>query len=310
MPYRPTLTSDQPMPEAKPIPASTAYLLMSLTALFWAGNFVIGRAAAGTIPPLTLAWARWAGAAALILPFAAYRLWLDRRAIWDNRGFLFFLGCLGAGLFNTLQYLSLTMITAVTGAVINSAGPVLIAIACWAILGERLRVLQIAGIVLSLAGVLAVVGRGDLAGLPPLGQSLGEILMLVGLVAWGVYTALLRFRPPIHPLSFAAATYLVAALANTPLMLWELSDRAPLELTTPVLAAFAYVAVFPSLLAYLFFNLAVESVGGARASAFFHLTPLMTAALALTFLGETFAPYHVVGFALILAGIWLTARGA
>lgn len=292
------------------VTARTAYVMMTLTALFWAGNFVVGRAATGTIPPLTLAWARWAGASLIILPFAAGYMWRDRREIRANAGFIVILGCIGAGLFNTLQYVSLTMMSAVTGAVINSAGPVLIAIACWLILGDRLRWLQVAGIVVSVAGVLVVVARGDFARLPPLGQSIGEIMMLTALAVWAIYTALLRYRPSIHPISFAAATYLVAALVNTPFMLWELSGHASVQLTPTTLMAFAYVAIFPSLLAYYFFNEAVASVGGARASAFFHLTPLMTALLALVFLGEAFAVYHVVGFTLIIAGVWLTAARA
>jgi drug/metabolite transporter (DMT)-like permease len=298
------------MPSQPSISARTAYLLMSLTALFWAGNFVIGRAATGTIPPLTLAWARWTGAAVLILPFAAAKLKADWTQIRRNAWFIFFLGCIGAGLFNTLQYISLTMMTAVTGAVINSAGPILIAVACWLMLGDKLRALQVLGIAVSLAGVLTVVMRGDLSRMPALGQSIGELLMLAALVVWAVYTALLRFRPPMHPLSFAAATYVVAALVNTPPMLWELASGATLKLDTTTFLAFAYVAVFPSLLAYLFFNAAVDSIGGARASAFFHLTPLMTAVLALLFLGEAFALYHIAGFALILAGVWLTATRA
>lgn len=293
-----------------PISARTAYVFMTLTAMFWAGNFVIGRAATGTIPPLTLAWARWTGAALLILPFAAGHLRADWPALCKQAGFIFFLGCIGAGLFNTLQYLSLTMMPAVNGAVINSAGPVLIAIACWLILGDRLRAPQVLGIAISLAGVVLVVMRGDTSQLPQLGESIGELLMLLGLAVWALYTALLRFRPQIHPMSFAAATYLVAALVNTPTMLWELNSGASMQLNATTLSAVAYVSIFPSLLAYLFFNAAVESIGGTRASAFFHLTPLMTAVLAMTFLGEAFALYHVASFALIIAGVWLTARGA
>ena len=111
-------------------------------------------------------------------------------------------------------------------------------------------------------------------------------------------------------MSFAAATYVVAAIVNTPTMLWELRSGATMQVNATTLSAVAYVSIFPSLLAYLFFNAAVESIGGARASAFFHLTPLMTAVLAMTFLGEAFALYHVASFALIIACDWLTARGA
>jgi drug/metabolite transporter (DMT)-like permease len=298
-------------PPDRNISPGTAYVLCTLSALFWAGNFVIGRAAtgSGTIPPLTLAWARWTGAALLILPFAWPHLRADWRVLRAHAPFVVLLGAIGAGLFNTLQYVALTQMTAVTGSVINSAGPVMIAIACWAILGERLRLTQMVGIGISLIGVLVVVARGDLSHLPQLGQSVGEIVMLIGLVAWAVYTALLRYRPTVDPLSFATATYVVASLVNTPLMLAELASGATLELSIPVLLAFAYVAIFPSLLSYLFFNMAVESIGGARTGAFFHVTPLMTAVLALAFLGEPFRPFHVIGFALILGGVWLTARG-
>jgi drug/metabolite transporter (DMT)-like permease len=295
------------MAAAQPVSPRVAYVLMTLTALFWAGNFVVGRAAAGNFPPLTLAWGRWTGAALIILPFAARQLWDDRALIRRQALFLFALGVMGAGLFNTLQYIALTMMTAVTGSVLNSAGPVLIAVACWVILGDRLRGWQIAGIVLSLAGVLVVVVRGDLTALPPLGQSLGEIITFFGLIVWAVYTALLRYRPQIHPLSFAAIIYGVAALVNTPTMIWELASGATVTLDLATVAAFAYVATFPSLLAYIFFNAGVESIGGARASAFIHLAPLFTALLAIAFLGETFALYHLAGFLLIVAGVYLTA---
>jgi drug/metabolite transporter (DMT)-like permease len=298
-------------PASRSIAPGTAYLLLTLTAAFWAGNFVIGRAVtSGIVPPFTLAWARWAGATLFLLPFAARYLWRDWTAIRARAGYLFLLGAMGAGLFNTLQYVALQSMTAVTGAVINSAGPVLIALACWMILGERPRFLQFVGILLSLAGVLYVVARGDLTQLPSPGQSIGELLMLFGLVIWGIYTALLRFRPAIHPVSFAAAIYFVAALVNTPIMAWELTQGAPLQLSLQTALAICYVAIFPGLLAYLFFNLAVESIGGTRASAFFHLTPLFTAVLATAFLSEPWQAYHAVGFALIIAGVWLTARSA
>jgi drug/metabolite transporter (DMT)-like permease len=294
----------------KPIAPTTAYLLMTLTALFWGGNFIIGGAATGVIPPLTLAWARWTGAALLILPFVWRHLRADWPEIRRHAGFIALLGCLGAGLFNTLQYVALTSMTAVTGSVINSAGPVIIAVACWLIVGDRLRLTQVLGIGISLGGVLAVVARGDVTHLPALGQSVGEIIMLIGLVAWGVYTALLRFRPRIHWLSFAACTYVVASLINTPLMLWEVASGAAPPLTISVILSVSYVAIFPSLISYHLFNLAVESIGGARASAFFHITPIMTALLAFAFLGETLQLYHVIGFALIIGGVWLTATRA
>ena len=286
-----------------------AYALMTLTALFWAGNFVIGRGATeGIVPPLTLAWARWTGASLFLLPFVWQHLRTDWPRMRPHLPLIFALGAMGPGLFNTMQYVSLQSMTAVSGAVISSAGPILIALACWLILGERLRLIQSAGIVLSLAGVLYVVARGDITRLPPLGQSTGEIIMLLALLLWGIYTALLRYRPAIHNLSFAAATFVVASLVNAPLMVWELASGATLQLSAAAFFAVVYVAIFPGLLSYVFFNQAVDSIGGARASACFHLTPLFTAVLAAIFLSEPWHLYHAGGLALILGGIVMTSR--
>ncbi|MEQ1712913.1 MAG: DMT family transporter, partial [Hyphomicrobium sp.] len=114
---------------------ANASVFLTFTMLFWAGNFTIGRWAAGTIPPVTLAALRWSGAALLILVFARRHLMRDWPVIRANLPVLLLLGVTGSGMFNTLQYVALTSMTAVTGAVINSAGPVLIALACWMILG-------------------------------------------------------------------------------------------------------------------------------------------------------------------------------
>lgn len=286
---------------------ANATLFLSLTMLFWAGNFTIGRWAAGTIPPVTLAALRWSGAAILILIVARRHLARDWGTIRAHAPVLVLLGLTGSGLFNTLQYMALERTAAMSAGIINSTSPVMIVAVSYLLNGERISARRMAGIALSLLGVLVVIGKGDLATLAGLAFNAGDLIMLGAMVLWAIYTALLDRRPQIHALSFAAVTFAIAAALNLPLAAGELAWGARIELSGPAIAAIAYTAIFPSFLAYLLFNRGVEIIGPARAGAFMHLVPLFTAVLAITFLGEVPGLHHAAGLALILSGVWLAA---
>ena len=290
-----------------PTPAA-AYLLLTLTMVFWAGNFVVGRWAAGHVPPMTLACLRWTGAALLVLPLAWPHLARDRARLLASAPILAMLGLTGSGLFNTLQYLALTETTAASAAILQSAGPALIALTGFALYRERAGSAELAGILVSLTGVLVVVGHGSLATLAAFQLNRGDLVMLAAMVIWALYTVLLRRRPAVHALSFAAVTYAIAALINMPLAAFEHAAGARIEASLAAWLAIAYTAIFPSFLAYLCFNRGVEIVGATRAGVTMNLVPLFTAVLAIAALGEQPQPYHAVGFALIIAGVWLSAR--
>ena len=290
-----------------PTPAA-AYLLLTLTMVFWAGNFVVGRWAAGHVPPMTLACLRWTGAALLVLPLAWPHLVRDRARLVASAPILAMLGLTGSGLFNTLQYLALTETTAASAAILQSAGPALIALTGFALYRERAGSGELAGILVSLTGVLVVVGHGSLATLAAFQLNRGDLVMLAAMVIWALYAVLLRRRPAVHALSFAAVTYAIAALINMPLAAFEHAAGARIEASLAAWLAIAYTAIFPSFLAYLCFNRGVEIVGATRAGVTMNLVPLFTAVLAIAALGEQPQPYHAVGFALIIAGVWLSAR--
>lgn len=287
---------------------ANASLFLTFTMLFWAGNFTIGRWAAGTIPPVTLAALRWTGAAMLILLVARRHLARDWATIRANLPVLLLLGMTGGGLFNTVQYIALTHTTAIGAGIINSTSPVMIAIMSYVVNGERATRGQLAGIAVSLAGVLVVLSKGDLETLTRLAFNAGDLIMLGAMAVWALYTALLRKRPPIHMISFAAVTFVVAALFNLPLAAIELASGAHIDVGGKALLAIGYIAIFPSFLAYLLYNRGVEIVGPTRAGAFMHLVPLFTAILAILFLGEQLAAYHALALAVILTGVWLAAR--
>ncbi len=287
---------------------ANAYILLSLVSLFWAGNQVVGRAVAGEVPPIMLGCLRWFVATLIILPIAWRNLKEDWPVIRENIWFLAFLGIIGGGAINTFSYIGLNYTTATNALILNSAAPIFIVLFCYAIFGDRLTPLQSLGIAVSVAGVLTVVLHGDLTSLSSFALNRGDLLVTLGMACWGVYTAFLRKRPKMAPLSFAAATFVASFLINLPLVLVELLMGIYPRATPTTFLATAYVGIFPSVLAYLLFNRGVEMIGANRAGVFTHLVPLFGAVMALVFLGEKPGLYHLAGFSLILLGVWLAAR--
>lgn len=257
---------------------------------------------------MTLAFLRWTGASLLILAFAWGTFAREWPVIRKHWALLVLLGVLGSGTFNTLQYIALVDTTATNAALINSSGPVLIAIAAFLLNRERITALQALGILVSLAGVLVVMTRGEPQNVLGLDLNRGDLVMFAAMITWALYTAMLRRRPPISSLSLAAVTYVVAAVLNAPLSAWEFAHGAHMETSLAAVLAIVYTAVFPSFLAYLCFNRGVEIIGGTRAGVFLHLVPLIGSLLAFAFLGEQPRAYHAIGFAAIVAGVLLAAR--
>ena len=285
------------------------YLLLSLTMSFWAGNIVLGRAVAGNVPPLALAWVRWGVGLAIILPFAWRYLRRDMAVIVRSLPILSLLALTGITAYNSMAYIGLQYTFATNALVFQSSAPLLIAIWSFALFGDRMSLGQMAGVTLSLAGVLTIIGRGDLTALLELSVNRGDAWMVAGVTTYALYAACLRLKPQIHWLSFLAVTFFLGDLFLTPAVMWEISTGYTLKLDLQTLLTLAYVCIFPSVLAYIFFNRGVEMVGANRAGPFFHLVPLIGAVLAIVFLGETIKVFHIAGFAAVVAGIALTQAG-
>jgi drug/metabolite transporter (DMT)-like permease len=288
--------------------SETAYVLLAASALFWAGNFVVGRGMHALIPPLGMAWMRWTIASAILLPFAVPRLRRDWPLIRANWLILLALGTIGVGGFNTFAYVGLNHTSALNGLIIQSAGPVLIMLTALALFGERISRHQLAGVVTSLLGVVVIVTKAEPMALARLEFNVGDLWILGAMQVWATYTVLLRKRPDIHPLSFLAVTFIIGALVNTPLALYEHLCIRQFQATPGSLMTIAYIAVFPSILAYLFWNRGVALVGSSRAGVFLHLVPLFGSVLAMLFLAETPALHHGLGFAMILAGVSIATK--
>jgi drug/metabolite transporter (DMT)-like permease len=287
---------------------NSGWLLLSLAMLFWAGNSVVGRAVNADIPPIALAFWRWAIAAVLIAPFAWPHVRRDWEALKRHRVLLAAFAVLGMAGFNALLYTALHTTTAVNTVLLQSATPPLIFFCSFALYRERPTLRQAAGLVVALAGVAAIVSYGHPERLLSLQLNAGDGLMLIAVAGYAIYSALLRKKPAVHPLSFLAATCFFSMLALVPLFIAEALSGAVTPLNGETAAAVAYVAIFPSVVSYLCFNRGVELMGANRAGQFMNLTPLFGALLAVVFLHESLRPYHGVGLLLIAGGIVLSTR--
>jgi len=288
--------------------ANQPYLLLCITALCWAGNAIVGRLAAGHIPPVTLSFLRWSLAFLMILPFAWGHLKRDWAAIRGGLGTMILLSVTGIGVFNTLQYWSLEYTTALNTLLLQSAGPLFVAIWSLILLGVRLTLAQAGGIALSLVGVLVILLHGDVTTLRNIEFNKGDVIFTVALLIFGLYSVLTLKRPKIHALSLVGFTFGCGAACLIPLWIWELLSRPVMRMDTANLLSLFYVAVFPSTVAYLCFNRGVQLIGANRAAPFFHVVPVFGSAMAIVFLGERPQVYHLIGFALVLTGVYIASR--
>lgn len=283
------------------------YLLLTLTTLFWSGNMVIGRAIRGDIPPMTLAFWRWAIALLLVLPLALPHLktqWPLLKKGWKP---VLVLGVLGVGGYNTLAYVALQYTAATNAVLLNSFIPIATIALSWLFLKKRLQRVEGLGVIVSFVGVATIVLRGDPATLGTLSLNVGDLWMLGAVLVWAIYTIGLQWRPAgVDPMLMLAAFTTVGVAVLTPAYAWELSQGRYIDLHWGSFAALIYVGVFPSFLGYIFYNRAVGEVGASTASLFIHLMPVFGTVLSAIFLSEIPLWYHYAGIAAIFAGIWLT----
>ncbi len=284
------------------------YLLLTLTMLFWAGNAVLGRAVRAEVPPVGLAFCRWFFGFLIVLPFAWPHLrkdWPEVRRRWR---IIVFLSFLGITCFNTMLYIGLHSTTAINAILIQSSMPVIIVIMSFLFFRERVTSIQVLGIVVSLMGMVTIIARGDPSLLAELSLKPGDIWVFSAVFLYGAYSVLLRLRPQIHPAGLLAVLFGAGTLMLVPFFIWEVSAGYVLSFNGVTLLAVGYVAIFPSILSYLFYNRGVELVGANQAGLFIHLIPVFGTFLAILLLGEHFMIFQGVGIALILSGIYLVTR--
>lgn len=278
---------------------------MILPPLFWAGNSVLARGIAEMIPPVALSFWRWTIALIVLLPFTWKQVRRDWPTICAAKKSIFLLGLLGIAAFNTLLYTAAHTTTALNLSLTQSVMPVVIVVISFVLFHERISRLQLFAIILCTLGAGYIIIQGDWQRLMQLEFVSGDLIMLFAVTLYGLYSVFLRKRPAIHPMSFLTTTFTVGVVLLLPLYLWEWQHTPPLELNPAVMFSLLYVALCPSILAYLFWNRGIHEVGANKAGLYINLVPLFASFLAVLFLGERFQSYHLIGIILIASGLLL-----
>jgi drug/metabolite transporter (DMT)-like permease len=289
-----------------------AYLYLALAALFWSGNFVVARATHARIPPVGLAFWRWTAALVILLVVARRPLAAQWRALVRAWPVVLPLGILGVGNFNMLVYVALQDTTATNALLLQSACPAFIVAISAAVGAGHPSPRQLAGIAVSLGGVVVILVRGVPAALASVAFSRGDLWVLAAVLSWAIYTFVLARRRPegVDPLALLAALVLVGVLWIAPWYALETVRGARVRLDAATVATVAYVAIFASVAAYGLWNAGVARLGASRAGVFIHLMPAFGSILAIVVLGERFRAFHAVGIALILGGVYLAGVAA
>ncbi|GIX23228.1 MULTISPECIES: DMT family transporter [Caldimonas] len=292
--------------------APSTLLWLILPPLLWAGNAVAGRLAVGSVSPLLLNALRWTIAALLLLPLG-WRILKADSPLWPQWRRFAVLGLLGMGSYNALQYLALTTSSPINVTLIAASMPVWMLIVGALCYGERARRTQVLGALLSLAGVLLVLSRGQWDTLRQVRLVPGDLYMVVAVIAWAFYSWMLA-RPAPGERQWPWAEFLMAQTAIG--LLWAggaavgewAAGSAHVEINAWVLLLLAYVAIGPSLIAYRCWGLGVAAVGPTIAAFFGNLTPVFAAMMSAAVLGDPPRWFHAAAFVLIAAGIVVSSR--
>jgi len=290
-------------------------ILLTIPPILWAGNAIVGRMVAHDVPPILLNFLRWAIAFFLLLPFAG-RVFRRDSGLWPNWRRFTVLGLLGIGLYNALQYLALQTSTPINVTLVASGMPVWMMLTGWLFFGASVSRRQVAGAVLSIAGVLLVLARGEWSHLMALRLVAGDIFMILATIAWSLYSWLLIRTTGPADIRGDWASFLLAQVALG--VVWSglfaggeaIFSSATVNWSWPLIAALAYVAIGPAIIAFRCWGAGVQQAGPAIASFFVNLTPLFTALLSSLILGEPPKIYHALAFILIVGGIIISSGRA
>ena len=287
-----------------------AYLFLILTTLFWAGNFIVGKAASFfDIPPFTLNFYRWTFAWLILAPFTLKEIIEKKNYIIENIKLIVILGITSITIFNSIVYYSLNFTQVISGVLMISTIPVMIIVFCWLFKIEKTNIYQILGVIFSLSGVIVIITKADLVILLNLNFNKGDLWMVVAMFSWAMYSALLRKKKlEISQLSLLQTIISAGLVFLLPAYLIELSLGYRTSIHLPFILILTYVVLFPGLASFIFWIKGISIIGSNRAGIFLHLIPIFSTIMAIIILKEKFMFYHLIGAILIITGIILSSK--
>jgi drug/metabolite transporter (DMT)-like permease len=287
-----------------------AYIMLTLATLFWAGNFTVGKFAyTENIPPYSLAFLRWALVWVILIPFTFRETLKKKNEIKDNLSLFFILGLTSVGIFSSFTYNALNHTQVINASLFNTAIPVSIILVCFLLKIEKTNIFQISGLIVSVLGILAIITRLDLNILLTLSFNKGDIYMLVAIISWGIYSALLKRKTfNISLLSLIQVICTFGLIILLPAFLFELTQEKIIEVNSNFFYILFFIAIFPSIGSYYCWAGAVSIIGANRAGIFLSLIPLFSTIFAIIFFNEKFLFFHFIGSILIILGLFLSNK--
>ena len=284
--------------------------MLVCASLFWAGNFMVGKYAFLTeIPPLSLVFYRWSLVWIILLPFTYKEIIKHKYIILNNLPLLFFLGLTSVGLFNSFTYLSLIHTQVINASLFNTAIPAIIILLCFLFKIEKTNRFQILGLIISACGILAIITKLKLDVLFSLNFNRGDLIMIGGVITWGVYSTLLKkkkFTLPLLTLVHVICTF--GLISVFPQFLYELSNGQVIKFDTNLFYTLSFLALFPSIGSYYCWAGAVSIIGANRAGISLSLIPLFSSIMAILIYDEIFEFFHLIGAVLIIIGLFLSNK--
>ena len=287
-----------------------AYTMLVCATLFWAGNFMVGKLAYfENIPPMTLVFLRWSLVWIILLPFTYKEILSNKNIILKNLPLLFFLALTSVGLFNSFTYLALAHTQVINASLFNTAIPAMIIFLCFLLKIEKTNKFQIFGLIISVLGILSIITKLNLNIVLSLSFNKGDLIMVGGVITWGLYSSFLKkkkFTLPLLTLVHILCT--LGLLFILPQFLYELSQGLTIKVNTNLVYTLIYLALFPSIGSYYCWAGAVAIIGPNRAGIFLSLIPLFSTIMAIIFFNEQFQFFHLIGSILIILGLFLSNK--
>ena len=287
-----------------------AYLFLVLTTLFWAGNFIVGKAASlFEIPPFTLNFYRWTFAWLILAPFTLKEIIEKKSYILENIKLIIILGITSITIFNSIVYYSLNFTQVISGVLMISTIPVMIIIFCWLLKIEKTNIYQVVGVIFSLSGVAVIITKANLTILLNLDFNKGDLSMVVAMFSWAIYSALLKSKKyEISQFALLQVVIIAGLIFLTPIYLIEMYLGNVIVLGIPFVLTLTYVVFFPGLASFIFWIKGISLIGANRAGVFLHLMPIFGVIMAMLIFDEKFMYYHIFGALFIIVGITLSNK--
>ena len=287
-----------------------AYIMLVCATLFWAGNFMVGKFAFfSNIPPMSLVFFRWSLVWIILLPFTFREILKFKSVIIKNLPLLFFLALTSVGLFNSFTYLALVHTQVINASLFNTAIPAIIIFLCFLFKIEKTNKFQILGLIISVLGILSIITKLNLNILLSLNFNKGDLIMIGGVISWGLYSSFLKkknFTLPLLTLVHVLCTF--GLIFIIPQFVFEYSQGLIIEFDLNLFYILIFLALFPSIGSYYCWAGAVSIIGPNRSGIFLSLIPLFSTIMAITFFNEKFQFFHLIGAILIILGLFLSNK--